>query len=95
MEECQDPNGLSRLYWKTGNKRKDGDSNMPEANQKQRKRRKLQYLTLPKVWGFERMSERWIKKRRTGSFIMDGFDSKVGMNTGTGQLHSYSAENES
>ena len=28
MEECQDPNGLSRLNWKTGNKRKDGDTNM-------------------------------------------------------------------
>ena len=38
MEDCQDPNGLSRLNLKTGNKRKDGD--MPEADQKQRKRRK-------------------------------------------------------
>ena len=92
MEDCQDPNGLSRLKWKTGNKRKDGD--MPEADQKQRKRRKLQYPTLPENWGYElegkarKMDE---EENTRKSFLMDGYDSKVGIKTRQQTIKNWSA----
>ena len=57
---------------------------MPEADQKQRKRRKLQYPTLPENWGYElednvRKMDQEENNRK--SFLMDGYDSKVGQST--------------